>query len=99
MSTLTDEIACWCTFAIISHPDTGKTTFAEKLLLSGGAIQPGGEVRTRGERRRTRPAWMAIARSAASPLFDDEALSISTRLSTGSRGKSGGHQVVTRVTI
>lgn len=48
------------TFAIISHPDAGKTTLTEKLLLMGGAIHLAGEVRARGERRRTRSDWMAI---------------------------------------
>jgi peptide chain release factor 3 len=62
MSTLPDEIARRRTFAIISHPDAGKTTLTEKLLLFGGAIQLAGEVRARGERRRTRSDWMAIER-------------------------------------
>ena len=48
------------TFAIISHPDAGKTTLTEKLLLMGGAIHLAGEVRARGERRRTRSDWMEI---------------------------------------
>jgi len=48
------------TFAIISHPDAGKTTLTEKLLLCGGAIRSAGQVRARGERRRTRSDWMAI---------------------------------------
>ncbi len=42
------------TFAIISHPDAGKTTLTEKLLLFGGAIQAAGEVRARGQARRAR---------------------------------------------
>jgi peptide chain release factor 3 len=62
MSTLSDEITRRRTFAIISHPDAGKTTLTEKLLLFGGAIQLAGEVRARGERRRTRSDWMAIER-------------------------------------
>src|SRR5439155_8519566 len=48
------------TFAIISHPDAGKTTLTEKLLLFGGAIQMAGEVKARGERRRVRSDWMAV---------------------------------------
>ena len=47
MTTLPDEIARRRTFAIISHPDAGKTTLTEKLLLFGGAIQLAGEVRAR----------------------------------------------------
>jgi peptide chain release factor 3 len=60
--TLPDEIARRRTFAIISHPDAGKTTLTEKLLLFGGAIQLAGEVKARGERRRARSDWMAIER-------------------------------------
>src|ERR1700738_1712150 len=62
MSTLTDEIARRRTFAIISHPDAGKTTLTEKLLLFGGAIQLAGEVKARGDRRRARLDWMAVER-------------------------------------
>jgi len=51
------------TFAIISHPDAGKTTLTEKLLLFGGAIRLAGHVRARGERRRTRSDWMEIERA------------------------------------
>jgi len=51
------------TFAIISHPDAGKTTLTEKLLLFGGAIQMAGAVRARGERRRTRSDWMEIEKA------------------------------------
>src|SRR5947199_8071699 len=62
MSTLTDEIARRRTFAIISHPDAGKTTLTEKLLLFGGPIQLAGEVKARGGRRRVRSDWMAVER-------------------------------------
>ncbi|WP_347302441.1 peptide chain release factor 3 [Croceibacterium sp. TMG7-5b_MA50] len=48
------------TFAIISHPDAGKTTLTEKLLLSGGAIHLAGEVKARGQARRARSDWMKI---------------------------------------
>ena len=48
------------TFAIISHPDAGKTTLTEKLLLFGGAIQQAGEVKARGDRRRARSDWMKV---------------------------------------
>ena len=57
------EIARRRTFAIISHPDAGKTTLTEKLLLFGGAIQMAGHVRARGERRRTRSDWMEIEKA------------------------------------
>ncbi|MBB4632626.1 peptide chain release factor 3 [Sphingosinicella soli] len=48
------------TFAIISHPDAGKTTLTEKLLYEGGAIREAGEVFAKGNRRRARSDWMAI---------------------------------------
>jgi len=48
------------TFAIISHPDAGKTTLTEKLLLTGGAIHLAGEVKARGAARRARSDWMKI---------------------------------------
>ena len=60
--TPTEEIARRRTFAIISHPDAGKTTLTERLLRAGGAIQLAGNVRAKGERRRTRSDWMGIER-------------------------------------
>jgi peptide chain release factor 3 len=48
------------TFAIISHPDAGKTTLTEKLLLTGGAIHLAGQVKARGQARRARSDWMKI---------------------------------------
>jgi len=48
------------TFAIISHPDAGKTTLTEKLLVAGGAIHIAGEVKARGQARRARSDWMKI---------------------------------------
>jgi peptide chain release factor 3 len=62
MDQLAAEIARRRTFAIISHPDAGKTTLTEKLLLFGGAIQQAGEVKARGERRRVRSDWMEVER-------------------------------------
>ena len=58
--TLGNQIDRRRTFAIISHPDAGKTTLTEKLLLFGGAIQAAGEVKARGERRRARSDWMKV---------------------------------------
>jgi peptide chain release factor 3 len=80
MTTLPDEIARRRTFAIISHPDAGKTTLTEKLLLFGGAIQLAGEVKARGDRRRARSDWMKIERergisvSSAVMTFEHEGL-------------------------
>ncbi len=62
-SQIETEVARRRTFAIISHPDAGKTTLTEKLLLFGGAIQLAGQVRAKGDRRRTRSDWMAIERA------------------------------------
>ena len=60
--TPSEEINRRRTFAIISHPDAGKTTLTERLLRAGGAIQLAGNVRAKGERRRTRSDWMGIER-------------------------------------
>jgi peptide chain release factor 3 len=60
--TLQDLIAERRTFAIIAHPDAGKTTLTEKLLLFGGAIQMAGAVKARGEQRRARSDWMKVER-------------------------------------
>ncbi len=61
-SPLAREVARRRTFAIISHPDAGKTTLTEKLLLFGGAIQLAGQVKAKRDRRQTRSDWMAIER-------------------------------------
>ncbi len=58
--TLNPKIHNRRTFAIISHPDAGKTTLTEKLLLQGGAIHLAGEVKARGAARRARSDWMKI---------------------------------------
>ncbi len=60
MSKISDIIANRRTFGIISHPDAGKTTLTEKLLLFGGAIQMAGMVKAKGERRRARSDWMKV---------------------------------------
>ena len=57
---LPPEIARRRTFAIISHPDAGKTTLTEKFLLYGGAIQMAGQVRAKGEARRSRSDFMQM---------------------------------------
>jgi peptide chain release factor 3 len=79
-ATPSAEAARRRTFAIISHPDAGKTTLTENLLLAGGAIRAAGAVRARGENRRTRSDWMKIERergisvSASVMTFDHEGL-------------------------
>jgi len=60
MSTLQEEIHRRRTFAIISHPDAGKTTLTEKLLWFGGAIQIAGEVRARKASRHATSDWMEL---------------------------------------
>jgi peptide chain release factor 3 len=60
---LAREIARRRTFAIISHPDAGKTTLTEKLLLFGGAIQLAGQVKAKRDGRNTRSDWMVIERA------------------------------------
>ena len=62
MTALTDSVTRRRTFAIISHPDAGKTTLTEKLLLFGGAIQMAGAVKARGEQRRAHSDWMKVER-------------------------------------
>ncbi|MBU8541641.1 peptide chain release factor 3 [Falsiroseomonas tokyonensis] len=64
-------------FAIIAHPDAGKTTLTEKLLLKGGAIQLAGQVRAKGNRRRTRSDWMKIEQ--------DRGISVATSVMTFER--------------
>ncbi|MDX2156245.1 MAG: peptide chain release factor 3 [Hyphomicrobiaceae bacterium] len=60
---MTDQVSRRRTFAIISHPDAGKTTLTEKLLLFGGAIQLAGQVKAKKDKRSTRSDWMAIERA------------------------------------
>jgi len=60
--TLNKAVANRRTFAIISHPDAGKTTLTEKLLLFGGAIQLAGAVKARGNQRRAHSDWMKVER-------------------------------------
>jgi peptide chain release factor 3 len=60
MTPLEQEIARRRTFAIISHPDAGKTTLTEKLLLFGGAIQMAGTVKGRKAARHATSDWMRL---------------------------------------
>ena len=60
MSSSEQEAARRRTFAIISHPDAGKTTLTEKLLLYGGAIQLAGTVKGRKAARHVTSDWMEL---------------------------------------
>ena len=60
MSTLQEEISRRRTFAIISHPDAGKTTLTEKFLLYGGAIAQAGVVKGKKNSRAATSDWMEI---------------------------------------
>src|SRR4026207_1098194 len=58
MASIEQEIARRRTFAIISHPDAGKTTLTEKFLLYGGAVQLAGAVKSNKNQRATTSDWM-----------------------------------------
>ena len=60
MTELMDKIKKRRTFAIISHPDAGKTTLTEKLLLYGGAIHLAGSVKARKSNKHAVSDWMEI---------------------------------------
>src|SRR5574344_2831605 len=60
MGALQEQIAKRRTFAIISHPDAGKTTLTEKLLLYGGAIHLAGSIKSRKTQRHAVSDWMEI---------------------------------------
>src|SRR5690606_10204923 len=60
MSQLLDEVRRRRTFAIISHPDAGKATLTEKLLLYGGAIHLAGSVKARRSQRHATSDWMKM---------------------------------------
>src|SRR5512147_2694912 len=59
-SSKINPIAARRTFAVISHPDAGKTTLTEKLLLYGNAIELAGNVRARKNQRSATSDWMAM---------------------------------------
>ena len=68
MSNLIDEIKKRRTFAIISHPDAGKTTLTEKLLLYGGAIHLAGSVKSRKTAHHAVSDWMEIEKQRGSSV-------------------------------
>ena len=79
------SIASRRTFAIISHPDAGKTTLTEKLLLAGGAIHLAGEVKARGANRRARSDWMKIEQQRG--------ISVTSSVMTFERTDAQGHTI------
>ena len=60
LEALAEAVSRRRNFAIISHPDAGKTTLTEKLLLYGGAIQQAGAVKAKGEQRKVTSDWMEL---------------------------------------
>ena len=60
MSHLKEEVQSRKTFAIISHPDAGKTTITEQLLLYGGAIRQAGTVKGKKTGKFAKSDWMEI---------------------------------------
>jgi peptide chain release factor 3 len=87
------------TFAIISHPDAGKTTLTEKLLLYGGAIEEAGSVRARKQQRHTTSDWMAIEQSRGISItstvlqfeYEGSCSTSSTRPATRTSAKTPTH--------
>ena len=92
---LTEELASAVdrrrNFAIISHPDAGKTTLTEKLLLYGGAIQQAGAVKARGEQRKVISDWMELEKQRGISItstvlqFDYDATTINLLDTPGTR--------------
>ena len=87
MTELTTEIAKRRTFAIISHPDAGKTTLTEKLLLFGGAIQMAGTVKAKKAARHATSDWMKLEK--------ERGISVTSSVMQfnygGLRGQPAGH--------
>ncbi len=67
-ATLRKEVERRRTFAIISHPDAGKTTLTEKLLLYGGALQMAGAVKARKQQSHAVSDWMAMEKARGIPI-------------------------------
>ena len=65
---LQKEVSQRRTFAIISHPDAGKTTLTEKLLMYGGAIQEAGAVKARRATRHATSDWLEIEKQRGEPF-------------------------------
>ena len=82
MSGITDEIKKRRTFAIISHPDAGKTTLTEKFLLYGGAINQAGSVKGKATAKHAVSDWMEIEKergiSVTSPCSNSTMMDIAS---------------------
>jgi len=82
--SLSEQVAKRRTFAIISHPDAGKTTLTERLLLSGGAIQLAGNVKARKSGRHATSDWMelekqrgiSVTSSVMQFIYDDKVINL-----------------------
>ena len=68
MENIAEQIKKRRTFAIISHPDAGKTTLTEKFLLYGGAINLAGTVKGRKAAKHAVSDWMEIEKERGIPL-------------------------------
>ena len=97
MADLREEIEKRRTFAIISHPDAGKTTLTEKFLLYGGAINLAGSVKGKATARHAVSDWMEIEKergiSVTSSVlqFNYDGYCINISGHTGTSGFLGGH--------
>ena len=78
MTDYTNEIQKRRTFAIISHPDAGKTTLTEKFLLYGGAINLAGSVKGKATARHAVSDWMEIEKERGISVTSSYSSSITT---------------------
>ena len=75
---LVSDVEMRRTFAIISHPDAGKTTLTEKLLLFGGAIQMAGAVKGRKAARHATSDWMEVEKQRGISVTSSVTITSST---------------------
>ena len=86
MSNLTQEINRRRTFAIISHPDAGKTTLTEKFLLYGGAINLAGSVKGKATARHAVSDWMEIEKERGISVTSSVITTVTASISWIPRG-------------
>ena len=88
---LAPEVARRCNYAIIAHPDAGKTTLTEKMLLYGGALREAGEIKGKGADKATKSDWMDIEQqrgisvTASALMFEVRVCARRARASRASR--------------